>query len=306
MIQTSLAALLIILAGMAMRRRGLLREEHADGMVNIVLYLAMPALVFLITARAELPRELLLVPVAGFAIHAVLLTAAFGFARLRGMDRPRTGAFVTATAVGNTGFFGLPLIAASGAGFSLPAAVMFDSLSTAIITWTSTVAIATAFGAAGEGRPTVDWGGLARGLALPPTWALVAGLAWNVSGAGELPQVVERPMEILGGAVLPLVMVYAGVVFDVRGLGRNVADLAVITVTRLGIGGAVGLGVGRLLGLSGDNLHTVVVMAAMPTAMMSLVLGDRYGLRRDVLAGAVVVTTLLCTLTLPIVRWLVL
>ncbi len=47
-------------------------------------------------------------------------------------------------------------------------------------------------------------------------------------------------------------------------------------------------------------------MAAMPTAMMSLVLGDRYGLRRDVLAGAVVVTTLLCTITLPIVRWLVL
>ncbi|MCC6832123.1 MAG: AEC family transporter [Thermoleophilia bacterium] len=306
MIQTSLAALLIILAGMAMRRAGLLREQHADGMVNIVLYLAMPALVFLITARAELPASLLLVPVAGFAIHAVLLVLAFGFARLRGMDRPRTGAFVTATAVGNTGFFGLPLIAASGAGFSLPAAVMFDSLSTAVLTWTSTVAIATAFGAAGEGRPAVDWGGLVRGLALPPTWALAAGLAWSASGAGELPVVVERPMEILGGAVLPLVMVYAGVVFDVRGLGRNAADLAVIAVTRLALGGVVGLGVGRLLGLSGDNLHTVVVMAAMPTAMMSLVLGDRYGLRRDVLAGAVVVTTLLCTLTLPIVRWLVL
>ena len=47
-------------------------------------------------------------------------------------------------------------------------------------------------------------------------------------------------------------------------------------------------------------------MGAMPTAMMSLVLGDQYGLRRDLLAGAVVVTTLLCTLTLPIVRWMVL
>ena len=40
-------------------------------------------------------------------------------------------------------------------------------------------------------------------------------------------------------------------------------------------------------------------MAAMPTAMMSLVLGTRYGLRSDVLAGAVVVTTLLATVTLP-------
>jgi len=304
-IQTSLAALLIILAGMLLRRRGLLRQEHADGMVTIVLYLALPALVFLITARADLPPELLLVPVAGFLIHGVMLAVAFGWTRLRRMDRPRAGAVLTATAVGNTGFFGLPLIAASGDGFSLPAAVMFDSLATGVITWTSTVAISTAFGS-GEGRPRVDWAGLGRGLALPPTWALAAGLAWNLSGAGDLPVVIERPLEILGAAVLPLVMIYAGIVFDIRGLGRNVGDLVFITVARLGLGGLVGLGVGRALGLAGDDLHTVVVMSAMPTAMMSLVLGDRYGLRRDVLAGAVVVTTLLCTLTLPIVRWLVL
>jgi hypothetical protein len=33
--------------------------------------------------------------------------------------------------------------------------------------------------------------------------------------------------------------------------------------------------------------------------MMSLVLGTRYGLRSDILAGAVVVPTLLATITLP-------
>ena len=43
-------------------------------------------------------------------------------------------------------------------------------------------------------------------------------------------------------------------------------------------------------------------MAAMPTAMMSLVIGARSGLRSDVLAGAVVVTTILATLTLPLWR----
>ena len=51
-----------------------------------------------------------------------------------------------AGAVGNTGFFGLPLIAASGDGFSLAAAVMYDTLGTGLITWTSTVAVASGFG----------------------------------------------------------------------------------------------------------------------------------------------------------------
>ena len=52
----------------------------------------------------------------------------------------------------------------------------------------------------------------------------------------------------------------------------------------------------------GDVLHTVVIMAAMPTAMMSLVIGARSGLRADVLAAAVVVTTVLATVTLPLWR----
>ena len=79
-----------------------------------------------------------------------------------------------------------------------------------------------------------------------------------------------------------------------------------ISVARLVVGALVGLAIGTLLGLASAELNTVVLMAAMPTAMMSLVLGVRYGLRRDVLVGAVFVTTVLCTLTLPIVRGLIL
>jgi predicted permease len=305
-IATSLAALAIILAGVAMRRLGLLRAEHAEGLVNVVLYAAMPALVFQILATADLRAELLLVPLAGYVIHLVMLGLAFLTARLWRMDRVTTGSFVVVTAVGNTGFFGLPLIAAAGVGVSLPAAVLYDSLATGIITWTSTVAVATTFGGTGAGGPRVDWRGLARGLSLPPTWALVIGLAWNLGGLGTPPEFVERPVEILAAAVLPLVMLYAGLMFDLAGLGRARAEIAAATVGRLVVGPLVGLVVGLAMGLSADKLHTVVLMSAMPSAMMSLVLGVRYGLRADLLAGAVMVTTLLCTLTLPLVRWLVL
>jgi predicted permease len=45
-----------------------------------------------------------------------------------------------------------------------------------------------------------------------------------------------------------------------------------------------------------------VLMAAMPTAMMSLVIGGWFKLKTDVIAGAVVATTLLATLVLPLIR----
>jgi predicted permease len=78
--------------------------------------------------------------------------------------------------------------------------------------------------------------------------------------------------------------------------------MAYVVVVRLGVATLIGLGVARLFGFTGDVLNTVVIMAAMPTAMMSLVLGARAGLRSDVLAGAVAVTTVLCTITLPLWR----
>lgn len=289
---------MIILAGAVARHFGVIRPSTGPVLVRIVIHLALPALIFLVLVRADLDGALVLVPIAGIAIHLVLLGLAWVSTRIWGMERPRAGALIVATAVGNTGFFGLPLIAASGDDFSLPAAVMYDALATGLITWTSTVAVASAYGRA-DHEPKVSLGDLGRALLLPPNWALVAGLAANLAGVEELPGLVERPLELLAGAVLPLTMIYVGLMIKLRGLPRLWSEVGYAVVVRLGVATLIGLAVATALGLSGDILNTVVIMAAMPTAMMSLVIGARSGLRADVLAGAVVVTTLLSTATLP-------
>lgn len=305
MTETAFGALLIILAGAVARRTGVLRRDDGPMLVRVVIYLALPPLIFLILVRADLEGALVLVPVAGFTVHLLLLGIAALSTRVWGLDRPRAGALIVATAVGNTGFFGLPLIAASGDEFSLPAAVMYDALATGIITWTSTVAIATSYGRP-LGGPRVSMGDLGRSLLLPPTWALVAGLTVNLAGWRDLPELVERPFEILGAATLPLTMIYAGLMLDLRGVERLWRELGYVVIVRLGLATLLGLAVAAALRLEGDVRNTVVIMAAMPTAMMSLVIGTRSGLRSDVLASAVVVTTLLSTLTLPAWRALLL
>jgi malate permease and related proteins len=113
---------------------------------------------------------------------------------------------------------------------------------------------------------------------------------------------VDRPLAILGGAVLPLVLIYAGLVIEWDGVRRAWREVALATVLRFTIGPAVVLGVALLLGFGDDINRTVVLMAAMPTAMMSLVIGGWFRLNTDVIAGAVVVTTLLATGVLPVLR----
>lgn len=298
MTETAFGALLIILAGALARRHGIIAREDGPLLVRVVINLALPPLIFLILVRADLHASLLLVPVAGFALHGILLGIVAVSVRLWGMERPRAGALMAATAVGNTGFFGLPLIAASGSGFSLPAAVMYDSLCTGIITWTSTVAIADSYGRhASATRPRLADGFMAF-LRLPPNWALAAGLAVNLAGL-DPPALIERPFEILGAATLPLTMLYAGLMIEFRGLRRIWAEVGYVVVMRLGVATLIGAAIAESFRFRDDVFNTVVIMAAMPTAMMSLVIGTRSGLRSDVLAGAVVVTTLLSTLTLP-------
>ncbi len=269
--------------------------------MRIIVNLTLPALIFLILEGATLDASLLLVPVAGFAIHFLLLGLGWVATRVWGMERPRAGALIVATAVGNTGFFGLPLIAASGSGFSLPAAVMYDAFATGLITWTSTVAVATAYGRP-DGHPRLRVGEVARHLANAPNAALIAGVAVNLLGVGDLPDLISRPFEILGAATLPLTMLYAGVMIEVRGLNRLWGEMTYAVVVRLGLSALLGVAIASLFRFSGDVFNTIVIMAAMPTAMMSLVIGARSGLRSDVLAGAVVVTTVLATITLPLWR----
>jgi predicted permease len=297
---TAVGALAIILLGWFARRAGVLRPKDGPILVRVVIYLALPALVLDVMITADLDASLALVPVVGYVVHGVLLVTMLAVARFARFDRPTTGALLVATAVGNTGFFGIPLIAASGPDLSVATAVMFDAFCTGILTWTSTVWIAGRFGdpSAASAPTTAIW----RNLLLPPTWALAVGLTLNLAGIHDLPEVINRPLEILGAAVLPLVLIYAGLVIEWDGVRRAWREVGLVAVGRFVISPAVGLVVALALGLDGAVLDTVVLMTAMPTAMMSLVIGGWFKLRTDVIAGAVVVTTLLATVVLPILR----
>ena len=83
---------MIILAGAVARRFGIIRRDDGPVLVRFVIYLALPALIFLILIDADLDAALVLVPIAAFIIHFLLLGLSWAATRLWGMERPRAGA----------------------------------------------------------------------------------------------------------------------------------------------------------------------------------------------------------------------
>lgn len=128
---------------------------------------------------------------------------------------------------------------------------------------------------------------------------LVAGLELQV------PQFVLDTTGLLGDFTIPLMLIALGV-----SLGRievqNLRASLLLSVFRLLTGFGVSLGVATLLGLEGATRGVLIVQSAMPVAVFAYLFAVRYERKPEEIAGAVVISTILSFLTLPLLLWYVL
>ena len=121
----------------------------------------------------------------------------------------------------------------------------------------------------------------------------------------SLPAWMMRSLETAGGIAIPLMLLMLGVSLA----SLKVSDLAVaakLTLLRLGLGVAVGLGLVWLFDLEGVARGTMLIQCAMPVAVVNFVFASRHGRNAPAVAGLVVVSTILSFATLPLLMYLVL
>ena len=110
------------------------------------------------------------------------------------------------------------------------------------------------------------WSSVVSGVTAPVVLAAVAGFI--VSAAQwQVPDVVMKPLEILGGASIPMILMSFGA--SLKGDALLEEDrLPTITATVLKLVGmpAIALAVGAALGLDGAELYAALILAALPTA----------------------------------------
>lgn len=294
------SALIIIAIGVLLRRLGVMDRAQAPILVQATLYVLLPALVLDIMVRAQLDWDLILVPFVSYAVTLVMAPVALVFARMMKLGRASIGGVILMISVANTGFFGLPLIAASGGEFSLTVAVMYDAIGTGILIWTFNPIVAAWFGR-GEVEGAMTIRESLKGLLLPPMWALIIGLVLNLSGVHSFPDWLQTPIGYLAAALLPVVMLYAGLVLDWSGFAQYWRVIAGVSVLKLALMPVVAFAIAYAVGFRGNQLDTLIILGAMPSGMMALVMGAHYRLPVNLLAACVAVTTVLSLITIPIV-----
>jgi predicted permease len=275
--------------GIVGRRLGFSLET----MSKAVFYLFSPCLVFTSIAEIQLSggdiARLVLVAVAVFAANAIV---AFGWSLARHSDRETRAAGVLSTCVVNQGNMGLPMaaLAFGEAGLQI-AVVVFVA---GVLLWSS-AGIALGSLARGTHSPRRA---MAAPFRYPSIYAAVAGAVVNVTDF-DLPVALAESTRSLGQASVPSMLVVLGLQFR-RPRLDDLTEPVASSVNRLVIGPLVAWPIGALIGLGGVTARTSIMMAGMPTAVMSTILAIELDARPELVVRTVIVSTLLSIASLTI------
>jgi malate permease and related proteins len=132
----------------------------------------------------------------------------------------------------------------------------------------------------------------------PMVYAAALAIALALLGI-HLPGAVSRPLNLVGEATIPLMLLLLGERLGSARLAYLKLALAVTGVRLVG-GLLVGLFAVWALGLSGYVRTAILIGATMPAAVLNYVLGERYQLYPELIATCVAVTTLVSVATTPL------
>ena len=283
--------------GVILRVSGLLRAEDSKPLNTLLIYVALPALVFTTVQPARAEWGLAVMPLLAWAIVIAAVALAWLFARLLRLEGPTAGAFILVAAFGNTGYIGYPVASALLGDPGLVRAIFYDIFG-------NTAAIITlgALIASHYGEHDVKVNPLRELVTFPPFIALAFALALR---SVPIPEVVGSWLGALGKLVVPMIMISVGLSLKPRAVRAHLGKLGVIAGIKLVAMPLLALGLGALFLNDAASLRILVLEAGVPSMMLTLVFGMKYRLDVDLIASAILVTVIGAVLAIPLMQMLV-
>jgi malate permease and related proteins len=256
-----------------------------------------PCLVFNLVVSSSLDagdfgRMMLLtfLVILGVGVLARLLTLPLD------LDRPTLSALLLVVMFSNSGNYGLPVVLfAFGREALAHAAVYF--VANAVATYSLGVLIASA------GRKSV-WEAAKGVIRIPAVWGAVA--AGLVKWLGlPVPPPLMRPIELLAGAALPVMILVLGMQLERSGRPERPGLVLLAGLVTLVATPALAITACHLLGMTGPARQAAVLQSAMPSAVLTTILALEFDVAPSFVTACVTLSTLASPLTITLlIAWL--
>ncbi|MDP2144613.1 MAG: AEC family transporter [Gallionella sp.] len=279
-------------AGIILRRFNRMPDNAPASLNSFIIHVSLPALTLLYIHDLKLSGEVVLVALMAWLVFG--LSAGFFWLVGRWLELPRatTGALIVVGGLGNTSFFGLPMVEAYYGQSGLATAIVADQLGSFFALSVLGITVA---GIYSSGRPTASEIAL-RIVRFPPFIALLLALLLiPVEYADWFSALLKR----LGDTLAPLALLSVGLQLrfgHVLEHGRNLA---------LGLGFklilaplAIYLLYVQLFGAQGQAIQVTLFEAAMPPMITAAIVASEHDLDPDLANLMVAVGLLVSFVTL--------
>ena len=261
-----------------------------------VFYFALPAFLFNLVATSQL-KNILNAPFvaaylsAGFSVFVVAALLGRLLFKVQSGEAALQG---SAAVLGNTGYMGLPLVAAVfGEEAAIPLVLGLTLEVTLIIPFTIALVEATK-GPGGWSRvPSSVTGALARN---PLIVAIFAGALISAIGLG-LPTPVENFTDLLGGTAGPCALFALGATLAGRSLSAGLGEVSYMTSFKLFVHPSAMWLTTQLFNVASLWAAVAVLGAALPVAANVFILARQYDTYVDRISSAILLSTVVSVVT---------
>jgi malonate transporter and related proteins len=291
---------LLVFFGYALSSVARWPRSATDALTRFVFSVAMPALLFrLMSDFSRLPPvdARILLAYFGGCLVVYALGRVVGRSVL-GLDGVGQAVFAMGGIFSNNVLLGLPIAQVTLGEAALPAVslvLVFNSL----LLWTLvTVSVEWA---RHRDLSLAGFGKTARGVLTNPIVAsILLGTAFGFTRL-PLPGFVDRTMELIAQAALPLSLIALGMGLAEFGVRTGWRVSASISALKLVAQPLVVYAAARLLGVSALDTAVIVLLAALPVGANVYLMARQFDVLNGPVASAIVLTTALGALTTPVV-----
>lgn len=309
----SLVNAIIVIVGLyalavSLRHKGVLTEEHSLTLARIVTDLCLPAMVFVSLARQTIRLDQMGPAALMLFLELACILLAWGVSILLRFGKSQQGAVVFCSAFGSSTFLGYAIITEvfPGSAEALVEAVLISEIGVGYPIFILGPILAGYFGSEKMGLKS-EWKSSLAFFKSPVFFALVIGLLWGGLRLPDQDNALVEPLfklcDVLSSALTPLAILSVGLMFRIPKVRQIALALTVVVLLKLIFKPVAAGYLSDLLGFQELWKEVLVLLAAMPPAVLGAVFLRRYGGDATLASALVLGGTVVSCFSLLAVFW---
>lgn len=309
LINSILVIVIIYILAIYLRRKGHLTENHSLVLARIVTDLCLPAVIFISLAKQHIQLDQIEPSIVMLILELSCISLAWIVSVLLKFDKAKQGAIVFCAAFGSSTFLGYSIIMQMfpKTPEALSEAVIISEIGVGYPIFILGPILGAYFGSKHVNKKE-QWKTSLGFFKSPVFFALILGLIWGHFRLPAQDNIFSEPLfrlcNILASALTPLAILSVGLMFKIPNLRKIAIPLIIVVLIKLILKPIFAGSLSALFGFPEIWREVLVLLAAMPSAVLGVVFLRRYGGDASLASALLLTTTLISSITLIGVFWI--